>query len=138
MFVIKRTESNVFTVGHYNPSGEWIPASDHPTSDEAQRQCAWLNGSPIGENKNDPVKIVLVRDGGNCWLFCDHKSQTLVMNYEKENFLSEDDTFTDLKGRPYQGFIHSQNELAWSVERGFPYDVQTIFQNHYDQLEENE
>jgi len=33
-----------YTVGFYTPSGEWIPESDHTTSDEAADRVASLNG----------------------------------------------------------------------------------------------
>ncbi len=45
MYVYKRTEGNLWTVGFYEPlSGEWMPESDHPSADEAAARVHWLNG----------------------------------------------------------------------------------------------
>ena len=34
----------MFTVGHFAPSGEWHPDSDHGDRDEAARRVHYLNG----------------------------------------------------------------------------------------------
>ena len=44
MYVYVRAEPGVFTVGHYAPSGEWHPDSDHSDRDEAARRVHYLNG----------------------------------------------------------------------------------------------
>jgi hypothetical protein len=48
MYVYKRTEFSpycLYTVGYYEPNGEWVPESDHDTSEQAAERTAWLNGS---------------------------------------------------------------------------------------------
>ena len=35
----------LWTVGFYNPQGEWVPESDHTSKDDAAARVAWLNGS---------------------------------------------------------------------------------------------
>ena len=45
MYVYLRSEPNLWTVGHYNPSGEWMPESDHDRKEAAAERTAWLNGS---------------------------------------------------------------------------------------------
>ena len=35
-----------YTVGFYDPSGDWRPESDHGSPEEAARRVAWLNGKP--------------------------------------------------------------------------------------------
>lgn len=35
----------LYTVGFYDPKGEWHPESDHSTTEEAAERVAWLNGS---------------------------------------------------------------------------------------------
>lgn len=45
MFVYIKSESNLWTVGHYAPDGKWVPESDHADKDEAAERVAWLNGS---------------------------------------------------------------------------------------------
>lgn len=43
-FVYLRSESTLWTVGFYDPSGRWHSESDHGSKDEAAARCAWLNG----------------------------------------------------------------------------------------------
>ena len=35
----------LWTVGFYDPSGEWQPESDHPSPEEAAERVAYLNGA---------------------------------------------------------------------------------------------
>lgn len=37
----------LFTVGFYNPRGEWEPESDHAKSEDAANRVAFLNGNHI-------------------------------------------------------------------------------------------
>ena len=43
-WVYKRTEPGVWTVGFYDPHGNWCPETDHVSRDEAARRVHWLNG----------------------------------------------------------------------------------------------
>lgn len=45
MWVYLDTESNLYTVGFYDPDGNWHPESDHNSSEEAAKRVAFLNGS---------------------------------------------------------------------------------------------
>lgn len=36
---------SLWTVGFYDPGGEWHPESDHEDREEAAKRVAWLNGS---------------------------------------------------------------------------------------------
>ena len=51
-WVYIRSEPKLWTVGFYDPAGEWHPDSDHGTSEEAAERCAYLNGwrSLVGES----------------------------------------------------------------------------------------
>lgn len=44
-YFVKRTEPNLWTVGHEDASGQWHPASDHGSHEEAQLEAKSLNGS---------------------------------------------------------------------------------------------
>ena len=44
MFVFIKSESSLWTVGHYDPAGKWEPESDHSTSEEAAERVRQLNG----------------------------------------------------------------------------------------------
>jgi hypothetical protein len=44
MWVYIASEPGLWTVGHYNPRGEFIAESDHDTPDKAAERVAWLNG----------------------------------------------------------------------------------------------
>jgi hypothetical protein len=43
-YVYIQTESNLFTVGFYDPSEKWHPESDHETKEEAAKRVHYLNG----------------------------------------------------------------------------------------------
>lgn len=44
MWVYLRTEPGLWTVGYYDPEGEWIPESDHDSKEAAAERVHWLNG----------------------------------------------------------------------------------------------
>lgn len=44
MYVYLSSEPGLWSVGFYDPSGEWQPESDHSSADEAAARVAWLNG----------------------------------------------------------------------------------------------
>lgn len=44
MYVYIKSESRLWTVGHYDPNGKWIPESDHSSSEEAAQRVNYLNG----------------------------------------------------------------------------------------------
>ncbi|MBI9078332.1 MAG: hypothetical protein JEY79_01170 [Pseudodesulfovibrio sp.] len=45
MYVYLRSKhEQLWTVGFYEPSGEWVPESDHDTQDAAAERVAYLNG----------------------------------------------------------------------------------------------
>lgn len=43
-WVYTHTEENIWTVGFYDPLGEWITESDHDTPEGAARRVHYLNG----------------------------------------------------------------------------------------------
>lgn len=43
-YVYQEFEPGLFTVGFYDPSGEFVPESDHPTRDAAAERAHYLNG----------------------------------------------------------------------------------------------
>jgi hypothetical protein len=47
MYVYIRSESQLWTVGFYNPDGEWIPESDWDSPEDAAKRVNYLNGGNI-------------------------------------------------------------------------------------------
>ena len=45
MYVYIRSEQSLWTVGFYDPNGEWQPEFDHDTAYAAAKRTAWLNGN---------------------------------------------------------------------------------------------
>lgn len=43
VYIRSRSEP-LYTVGFYDPGGNWQPESDHESSDEAAARARWLNG----------------------------------------------------------------------------------------------
>jgi len=52
MYVYIRSGHELYTVGFYDPKGNWISESDHRSSEDAAKRVAWLNG-----NRSDMVII---------------------------------------------------------------------------------
>lgn len=44
MYVYILSEPGLWTVGFYTPLGEWVPESDHATTNEAATRVRYLNG----------------------------------------------------------------------------------------------
>ena len=44
MWVYRKSEPNLWTVGYYAPDGKWVPESDHDTADSAAERVHYLNG----------------------------------------------------------------------------------------------
>jgi hypothetical protein len=44
-YVYVKSESNLWTVGHYDPGGDWIAESDHTVESNASERVAFLNGA---------------------------------------------------------------------------------------------
>lgn len=44
VWVYIRSESELYTVGFYDPDGKWHPESDHGTAEAAAARVHYLNG----------------------------------------------------------------------------------------------
>lgn len=44
MYVYIKSEQYLWTVGFYDPSGKWIPESDHESEESASKRVHYLNG----------------------------------------------------------------------------------------------
>lgn len=44
MYVSIQSEKRLWTVGYYDPSGRWVPESDHGSPEEAADRVCRLNG----------------------------------------------------------------------------------------------
>ncbi|GAI69606.1 unnamed protein product [marine sediment metagenome] len=49
-YVYIRTEPGVWTVGFYEPHGEWVAESDHSSKEDAAARVHYLNGGNEPEN----------------------------------------------------------------------------------------
>ena len=45
VYIKPKGEPSLWTVGFYDPDGNWHPESDHSNPDDAADRVAWLNGS---------------------------------------------------------------------------------------------
>jgi len=45
MYFYRKSEPNLWTVGFYDPQGEWHPESDHESKEKAAKRVSWLNGN---------------------------------------------------------------------------------------------
>ena len=44
MYVYRQSEPSLYTVGFYDPNGQWNPESDHDSIEKAAERCNYLNG----------------------------------------------------------------------------------------------
>jgi len=44
MYVYIRSEPGLYTVGFYDPKGNWYPESDHESEEAAAKRVHYLNG----------------------------------------------------------------------------------------------
>ena len=52
MYVYIKSEPNLWTVGFYNPKGEWVPETDHDADWKAADRVHYLNGGENNGNTN--------------------------------------------------------------------------------------
>jgi hypothetical protein len=54
MWFYLHSESNLWTVGFYNPNGKWQPESDHESPEGAAARVHYLNGGgECGQSERD-------------------------------------------------------------------------------------
>jgi ribosomal protein S16 len=53
MYVYIKSEPQLWTVGFYTPSGEWVSESDYECREDAAERVHWLNG---GGKPSDTIK----------------------------------------------------------------------------------
>lgn len=46
MYVYRTSDHQIWTVGHYQPTGKWTAESEHTSPVTAAARVAWLNGQP--------------------------------------------------------------------------------------------
>lgn len=51
MWHYQKSESELWTVGHYGEGGKWKPESDWPTAEEAAERTSYLNGAGLSSGK---------------------------------------------------------------------------------------
>jgi len=47
MYVYRKLEVQLWTVGFYSPDGVWHPESDHDNEQDAANRVHWLNGGNL-------------------------------------------------------------------------------------------
>jgi len=53
-WVYLESEPRLWTVGFYDPNGEWHPESDHSDREEAAKRVHYLNGGRQEDEARDP------------------------------------------------------------------------------------
>lgn len=49
MWVYIQSEANLWTVGFYDPEGQFQPESDHKSAEEAAQRVNYLNGGKVDD-----------------------------------------------------------------------------------------
>lgn len=55
VWVYQKTEPRLYTVGYYDPKGEWHPESDFDNAEDAAKRVHYLNGSP--KETDPPARV---------------------------------------------------------------------------------
>ena len=59
MYVYVKSEPGLWTVGFYDPSGQWHPDSDYDNREQASERVRYLNG---GNNENSSIADTIARN----------------------------------------------------------------------------
>jgi hypothetical protein len=51
VYIKMKSEPALWTVGFYDPEGNWQPESDHTNADAAAERVHWLNGGTAMEKE---------------------------------------------------------------------------------------
>ena len=57
MYVYKKTEPQLWTVGFYTPDGTWEPEDDYGSKEEAAERVSYLNGGEVQKSVLRPDTI---------------------------------------------------------------------------------
>jgi hypothetical protein len=55
VFVYIKSEPNLYTVGHYDPQGKWVPESDWESRQKAAARVHYLNGGTENFARSAPI-----------------------------------------------------------------------------------
>ena len=68
MYVYLKSKGEaVWTAGHYNPAGKWVPESDHSSDESAAARCHWLNGGAAADEQRRRVVITALKRLRDCF-----------------------------------------------------------------------
>ena len=81
MYVYIRTESNLFSVGHYTPTGEFYAESDFNSKEQAAARVAYLNGG----GKEKKQMIILLEEFYGMYDLKYEKGDRVVYDRETES-----------------------------------------------------
>lgn len=62
MYVYKQTEPSLWTVGYYDPTGKWMPESDHATEGQASGRVIQLNGGGKNQDTENVAELRRIID----------------------------------------------------------------------------
>ena len=74
-WVYIESEKGLWTVGFYDPSGEWHPESDHADREEAAKKVHYLNGGKIAAAPEllDALQKLVIQVQQDCSIGSDPK-----------------------------------------------------------------
>lgn len=84
MWIYIRTESMLWTVGFYDPKGEFQPDSDHSDPEKAAQRVHYLNG---GKNKDEIKRIIGEIDHDK--ILQNELDNALASNYDTSEWCGE-------------------------------------------------
>lgn len=69
MYIYKRSEPRLWTVGFYEPNGKFVPESDHDIEENAARRTHYMNG---GRDNKLVEALEAIREADKKGIIADH------------------------------------------------------------------
>ncbi|MEW5248635.1 hypothetical protein [Microbulbifer discodermiae] len=124
MYVYKKMESELWTVGFYTPDGQWEPESDHSSQEDAANRAAFLNGGSPEKQEKPKTKHYYLQLDNNPLFVSGPETAIIILGYSPTY---EDNSLRlILKGDHYK-------ELSKLSDNGGFEACLAYFEEHIDQ-----
>ncbi|MEW5251774.1 hypothetical protein [Microbulbifer sp. 2201CG32-9] len=124
MYVYKKMESELWTVGFYTPDGQWEPESDHSSQEDAANRVFQLNGGFTEKQDQPETKHYYLQLDDNPLFVSGPETAIIITGYTPT--YDDNSLRLILKGNHYK-------ELAKRQDNGGFEACLAYFEEHLDQ-----
>lgn len=86
MYSYLKSESMLYTVGHYDPNGQWIPESDWDNPNDAAKRVHYLNGGGEELAVVATDKVLTVKEVAGMLKVCERTIKNRLRSGEIKGF----------------------------------------------------